>query len=261
MDSVFDFHAGQLPLLVSLPHVGTAIPADVLEGMTNTAHLLQDTDWHLVQLYDFARDMGASVISARVSRYVIDLNRPPDGSSLYPGKTTTGLCPTETFRGEPLYKPGREPDADEQARRLQQYWQPYHEQLQAELHRLKAAHGRVLLWDGHSIASQLPRLFDGQLPDLNLGTADGASCSPALSAAVLGAARDSGFSQVLNGRFKGGYITRHYGAPASGVQAIQLEMTQRLYMSEAAPFGYDATKAAKVQPVMKRMMQAALVVL
>ncbi len=254
----YTFSEGTLPLLISIPHLGTDIPDDLQAGMTAVAALRQDTDWHLDRLYAFAQAMGASVLRARVSRYVIDLNRPPDGRSLYPGRTTTGLCPTETFRGEPLYPPEGAPDAAEQARRLARYWQPYHDRLRDALDALKARHGTVLLWDAHSIASTLPRLFDGRLPDLNFGTADGASCAPAIIDAVMQVAGTGAYTHVLNGRFKGGYITRHYGAPAQGVHAIQLEKSQLIYMDEAPPFGHAPAEAARFEPLLRRMIEAAL---
>jgi N-formylglutamate deformylase len=256
--ATFDFTPGIMPLLISIPHLGTEIPAELQADMADVATLKQDTDWHLDQLYGFARAMGASVIQARVSRYVIDLNRPPNGESLYPGQTTTGLCPVDTFRGEPLYAHGKAPDADEVARRLEGYWRPYHQQLAAELAHLKALHGQVMLWDAHSIASVLPRLFDGQLPDLNFGTADGKSCAPEVLDAVVAHARTAPCTHVVNGRFKGGYITRHYGAPGQGVHAIQLEMSQRLYMQETPPFAYEPAKAAALQPLLQAMLQAGL---
>lgn len=255
---IFDFTPGSLPLLISMPHLGTEIPAELQDGMADVAAIRQDTDWHLDQLYGFASAMGASVLRARVSRYVIDLNRPPDGQSLYPGQTTTTLCPLDTFRGEPLYRPGQAPDATEQARRLATYWQPYHQQIRAEIDRLRALHGAVLLWDAHSIASHLPRLFDGRLPDLNFGTADGRSCDPSLMDAVLEVVRTGSYSHVVNGRFKGGHITRHYGAPTAGVHAIQLEMSQLIYMQEDSPFAYEADKAARLQPLLQGMLEAAL---
>lgn len=248
---------GTQPLLLSIPHLGTHLP-DALRGdYTDVALQRADTDWHLDRLYDFAQELGASVLQATHSRSVIDLNRPPDDQSLYPGRITTGLCPTETFRGEPLYRDGRMPDAAETARRLGLYWQPYHDALAAELDRLTALHGRVLLWDAHSIASRLPRLFDGKLPDLNLGTADGASCAAEVLAPVAAIAAGSGFSAVANGRFKGGHITRQYGRPAHGVHAIQLELCQCLYMDEAAPFAYQPDRAAHLQPTLRAMLTAA----
>lgn len=249
---------GTLPLLISIPHLGTELPAEFAAGMSGTAPVLQDTDWHLDRLYGFAAGLGASVLQAKVSRYVIDLNRPPGGESLYPGQTTTGLCPTETFRGEPLYGQAPAPDAQQQADRLARYWQPYHDALRAELDRLKALHGTVLLWDAHSIASVLPRLFEGKLPDLNFGTADGRSCAPAIIERVVALARNSRFTQVVNGRFKGGHITRHYGVPAERVHAIQLEMGQDLYMLEEPPFTYLEHKATSVQPLLQQMLMAAL---
>ncbi len=256
--ATFTLRCGTAPLLISIPHLGTALPPDVASRMQPTAALTQDTDWHLDRLYAFAHALGASVLQAHVSRYVIDLNRPPGGESLYPGQSTTGLCPTETFHGEPLYLPGAGPDAAEQAQRLAHYWAPYHQALAQELARLKATHGAVLLWDAHSIAGVLPRLFEGQLPDLNLGTNSGQSCSAALIDSVAAVAAAAPFSHVVNGRFKGGYITRHYGQPQHNVHAIQLEMRQALYMDEAAPFGWREDRAARVQPVVRAMLEAAL---
>ncbi|PRD70121.1 N-formylglutamate deformylase [Malikia spinosa] len=254
----YSLQQGQLPLLISIPHLGTELPPEFAAGMSDSAPIKQDTDWHLDRLYGFAAGLGASVLQAKVSRYVIDLNRPPGGESLYPGQTTTGLCPTETFRGEPLYEQAQAPDAVQQADRLARYWQPYHDALRAELDRLKALHGAVLLWDAHSIASVLPRLFDGKLPDLNFGTADGRSCAPAIIERVVAEVGATGFSHVLNGRFKGGYITRHYGSPADRVHAIQLEMGQDLYMLEDPPFSYLEYKATSVQPLLQKMLLQAL---
>ncbi len=256
--STYTLHQGTEPLLISIPHVGTELPAELAGQMSNIAPIMQDTDWHLDRLYDFAVGLGASVLQARVSRYVIDLNRPPSGESLYPGQTTTGLCPTETFRGEALYGEHPQPDTAQQADRLARYWRPYHDALRAELDRIKARHGAVLLWDAHSIASVLPRLFDGKLPDLNFGTADGRSCDPVIIGSVAAAAGSTGFSHVVNGRFKGGYITRHYGSPLDRVHAIQLEMCQDLYMREDSPFTYIEQKAASVQPLLQKMLLQAL---
>jgi N-formylglutamate deformylase len=257
----FQLKQGQLPLLISIPHLGTRIPQALAAQMTSEAARLVDTDWHLDRLYDFAVAMGASIIQARYSRYVIDLNRPPTGESLYPGQTTTGLCPTETFRGGPLYRAGSEPDAAEIARRREVYWQPYHDALAVELARLRQLHGQVLLWDAHSIASVLPRLFDGKLPDLNFGTAGGASCEPKVLQAALCCLDSEPLTQVVNGRFKGGYITRHYGQPRQGVHAIQLELCQCLYMNETEPFDYQPDIAQKLQPALQGMLRASVAVL
>ncbi|HDR9318572.1 TPA: N-formylglutamate deformylase [Burkholderia vietnamiensis] len=257
-DSIFSFHQGTLPLLISIPHLGTDIPPHIGSQLGHVAEAVADTDWHLDRIYGFAKAAGASVLAARVSRYVIDLNRPASGESLYPGQTTTGLCPTETFHGEPIYPDGGGPDEAEIASRLEAFWKPYHARLREELDRLKAAHGAVLLWEAHSIASVLPRLFDGKLPDLNLGTNSGVSCDSRILDAVTGTLDAQPFSWVANGRFKGGYITREYGRPADGVHAIQLEMSQSTYMNETRPFEYRAALADQVKPVVERMVLTAV---
>jgi N-formylglutamate deformylase len=255
----FQFKAGSIPFLVSMPHVGTGIPDDIAARLAPAALARPDTDWHLVQLYGFLEEMGASTLSAHWSRYVIDLNRPPEDSNLYPGMDTTGLCPVDTFGRAPLYLAGQEPGQDEVRARLERYWRPYHAQLRAELDRLLAIHGKVVLWDAHSIASVVPRFFEGRLPDLNFGTGAGSSCDPGLEAKVVGVARaQDRFSVALNGRFKGGYITRHYGQPDANVHAIQLEMCQCLYMDETAPFDYRPERARQVQWLLRQLTDAAL---
>jgi N-formylglutamate deformylase len=258
----FHFNAGHAPLLISMPHVGTIIPDDIAADMEPVAQLKTDTDWHLRLLYNMAEQLGASVISAEYSRYVIDLNRPKEDSNLYPGQDTTGLCPVDTFSKQPLYRAGRLPDAAQIAQRIEKYWQPYHDQLAAELARIKAQHGVALLWDAHSIASVVPRFFNGKLPDLNFGTVDQKSCAMALQEmlqTVLSQSPQAAqFSHVFNGRFKGGYITRNYGQPKDNVHAIQLEMSQCVYMNEAAPYAYRPDLAANVQPLLSELLGACL---
>lgn len=257
MTDIFNLKRGDAPLLISIPHLGTRIPEDMRHLYTDIALTVADTDWHLDRLYECVHALGATVLSAKISRYVIDLNRPSTDESLYPGQTTTGLCPMETFRGMPLYQPGSEPDATEKQRRVDTFWRPYHETLEAELERLREQHPNVLLWEAHSIASVLPRLFEGKLPDLNIGTQDGRTAAPAALAAVVEAAGQSGYTSIANGRFKGGYITRHYGAPSRGVHAIQLEMCQSTYMHETAPFDYAPERAEGVQPTLRKMVEGA----
>lgn len=255
----FRFHPGKRPLLISMPHVGTYVPPQLAARFTDEARQVPDTDWHLERLYDFAEELGASVLIATHSRYVVDLNRPPDGASLYPGQSVTGLCPVDSFDDTPLYAAGDVPGEAEIAQRRDAIWQPYHRQLAGELERLKSLHGVAALWDAHSIRSVLPRFFDGKLPDLNLGTAQGASCDPTLAQSLLDIAGQApGFTSVLNGRFTGGYITRQHGRPAQGVHAVQLEMTQCSYMQEALPFDYLPEVAARVQPHVRRMLEAVL---
>jgi N-formylglutamate deformylase len=255
---IFTLHRGGAPLFVSLPHDGRRVPEDIAARMTADARRVPDTDWHIARLYAFACEMGASVIVPAYSRYVVDLNRPADDASLYPGRNTTGLCPAMQFSGAPVYRTDQEPAPDEIAARVMRFWQPYHAALADEIARLRAAHGRVVVWDGHSIRSVVPFLFDGRLPDFNLGTADGASCAPALQdklAAVLVAQRD--YTHVVNGRFKGGFITRHFGQPQQGVHAIQLELAQLNYMDEET-FEYLPERAARTQGVIRRLLECCL---
>ncbi len=255
----YRFRQGTKPLLISMPHVGTFVPPALAARLTEEAQQVPDTDWHLEQLYNFADELGASVLVATHSRYVIDLNRPPDGASLYPGQSVTGLCPVDTFDNTPLYAKGDVPDEVEIAERRDAIWHPYHAKLTEELGRLRTAHGVAMLWDAHSIRSVIPRFFDGVLPDLNLGTAKGASCNPELAQTLLEIASTApGYTGVLNGRFTGGYITRHHGVPEKNIHAVQLEMTQRTYMQEALPFNYLPDVAAGVQPHVKRMLEAVL---
>ena len=251
-------HRGSLPLLVSLPHDGSHIPAELAARMAPESRRAPDTDWHVSRLYAFAKDMGASVLVPSHSRYVVDLNRPPDDVSLYPGQNTTGLCPAVRFSGDALYLEGQQPSHDEIQARVERYWRPYHALLAEELARLRAAHGRVLLWEGHSIRAECPFLFEGVLPDLNVGTSSGASCLPELQArleSTLRAQRD--YTWVVNGRFKGGYITRHYGQPAQGVDAVQLELAQKNYMDEDS-FEWDESRATRLLPTLRALIDAAL---
>jgi len=257
---IFRFHEGQAPLLVSVPHSGEHVPASIQTRLTPAACALPDTDWHVPRLYEFAAGLGASVLVATHSRYVIDLNRDPDGQALYVGQDETGLVPTTTFDREPVYLEGLAPESAEEAGRLTAYWRPYHDQLAAEIARIRAAHGVCVLLDAHSIRSQVPRFFGGTLPHLNLGTRDGTSADPGLireAMAVLERA-PAAFSAVCDGRFRGGYITRCYGKPRDHVHALQLEMSQRVYMDEAPPYAYREDLAARIQPTLKHLLEAAI---
>ena len=254
----YTLHRGTAPLLISLPHDGTLVPDDIATRLTQSARRVPDTDWHVSRLYDFARGLGASVIVPHYSRYVVDLNRPPNDVSLYPGQNTTGLCPHVQFSGERVYQEGQDPDEEEVAARVERYWRPYHRALAGELQRLHAQHGRASLWEGHSIRGVVPFLFEGRLPDLNLGTAGGSSCTPVLQARLESVLQSQGeYDFIVNGRFKGGYITRHYGQPAQGIQAVQLEISQRIYMDEDS-FEWDEEKASRAQGILRALLQQML---
>jgi N-formylglutamate deformylase len=257
--SLFDLVPGDSPLVIDIPHAGTHVPPVIAKRMTSAAHAVPDTDWHVEKLLAFARHAGVTVLTATHSRYVVDLNRDPTGAALYPGADNTELCPTRTFANEALYLDGRGPDAAEVAARRDEYFGPYHAQLAAEIERIRARHGYAILLDGHSIRSEVPRFFAGRLPDLNLGTADGASCAlsvQGIAEVVLAGA--GAFTTVVNGRFKGGYVTRHYGEPARGVHALQLEIAQACYMDEAPPYAWDARRAVPLVEVLERLVVALL---
>ena len=255
----FSLHQGSAPLLVSIPHMGTDIPQDLRADYVARALEVEDADWHLDRLYAFAGELGASVLQPTVSRYVVDLNRPPDDTPMYPGASNTELCPSRFFTGDPLYRDGFALSPLEKARRRATWWAPYHQALHDEIARIREKHGFVLLWDAHSIRAEIPWLFEGRLPDLNIGTADGQSAHASITQAVAAAAaRHPEVTHVVNGRFKGGYITRHYGRPDQRVHAVQLEMCQCLYMREAPPWNYEPEAASRVQPVLREMVEAAL---
>jgi N-formylglutamate deformylase len=254
MTIAYDFIPGTSPLLISMPHVGTELMPEVAAGLATPARGLCDTDWHLPILYDFAKDFGASVLIARWSRFNIDLNRPADDKPLY-ATATTGLYPDVLFDGTPLFEPGKEPSQETRARYLAEIWQPYHDKIETELAAKKKAHGFAVLFDAHSIKGNVPRLFEGDLPDFNIGTNSGAACAPALTDKLATACIAPGFTHVVNGRFKGGHITRAYGQPEKGVHAVQLELAQRTYMREAPPFDYLPDVAAEVRPILKRFVE------
>jgi N-formylglutamate deformylase len=250
---LYRWRPGRTPLLVSMPHTGTQVPEWLAPRLTRAAKALPDTDWHLEPLYDFLDELGASVLVATHSRYVVDLNRPPDNANLYPGQDTTGVVPLDTFHHEPLYLAGFAPSDAEARSRIDEYWKPYHAKLAEELARLRKQHGHALLWDAHSILSVVPRFFAGKLPDFNLGTADGKSCGPGIGEGLLKIPRN--YSVVLNGRFKGGYITRTYGNPANQVHAVQLELSEAVYMEEKAPFRFREELAKKVRPYLRELLE------
>ncbi|QZN95391.1 N-formylglutamate deformylase [Symbiopectobacterium purcellii] len=251
----FDFQSGTLPLLVSIPHAGTQLTPEVEDGLSDAARPQPDTDWHIPQLYDFVREMGASILVGHYSRMVVDLNRPADDTPLY-ASATTGLFPSTLFDGTPTFVAGKAPTPEQRNGYLQHIWQPYHQQIQQELDRLTARYGYALLFDAHSIASHIPRLFDGKLPDLNIGTNGGESCSREAEAAIRTCCETQDqYSWVINGRFKGGYITRAYGQPALQQHAVQLELAQCNYMEEQAPFAWHAEKAATLQVQLKKLLE------
>ncbi len=255
-NDIYTLHRGSSPLLISFPHVGTRIPPDQQPRYTARALQVEDTDWYLDRLYHFAAELGAGLLVPQHSRYLVDLNRPSENQPMYPGQNNTELCPTRHFTGEALYREGQAPDEAEIRRRVARYWQPYHQQLQEETTRLRALHGHAVLFDAHSIKSELPWLFEGTLPHLNLGTAGGTSCAPSLRQQLAGVlASQSRFSHVVDGRFKGGHITRHFGRPADGVHTVQLEMCWRTYMDET-PARWNDERAAEATPLLRALVQA-----
>ena len=250
---------GDSPLVIAVPHAGTFLPPELAANLTAAARPLPDTDWHVAKLYAFAGEAGATLVVATHSRYAIDLNRDPTGVSLYPGADVTELCPTRTFANEPIWREGTAPNAADVEARRARFFDPYHAALAAEIERVRARHGYAILLDGHSIRSEVPRFFADRLPDLNLGTASGASCAPAVQDLAAGALNDAtGFTHVVNGRFKGGYVTRHYGRPARGVHALQLEIAQACYMDEAPPYPWDADRAAALGAALRLLVGALL---
>ncbi len=257
--STYALQCGATPLVLSLPHIGIEIPEALKSRYVDRALAVEDTDWHLEKLYDFARALGASVIAPRFSRYVIDLNRPPDNTPMYPGASNTELCPSTFFNGDALYRDGFTPSQTDVDHRREIYWRPYHDALRSELERVREKFGFALLWDGHSIRSEIPWLFEGKLPDLNLGTASGTSCDASLRTRLVEClASDRQNTHAVDGRFKGGYITRHYGRPDACIHAVQMEMCQSLYMQEVPPFAYDDAKAAQIQPTLKQLLRIML---
>lgn len=254
---LWDLHRGDSPLIVSVPHAGRHVPDAIALRMTPEARALPDTDWHVDALYRFAPATGATSIVATHSRYVVDLNRDPSGAALYPGADNTELCPTRTFANDAIYVSGEAPSADEIAARRTTFFDPWHACVASEIERVRARHGYAVLLDGHSIAAFVPRFFEGRLPDLNLGTANGASCAPSIETLAAGLlSRERRFTHVVNGRFKGGYITRHFGAPGASVHALQLEMVQDSYMDESQPARFDPARAEAIGALLERLVIA-----
>lgn len=255
MTITLERYQGTSPLLISIPHDGRRIPRRMAARMTDAALAQPDRDRYVRRLYEFASLSGATVVAATYSRYVIDLNRSPDDVALYEGQVSSGLCPLQTFDGEDIYRDGRPVDAKKKQRRIERYWQPYHAELGESLAHIRDQFGYALLWDAHSIRGRVPRLFEGELPDLNIGTDGGRSCPQAVADAVAEVAAKSRYSSVVNGRFTGGFITRHYGDPGQKIFAMQLELAQRTYMNEAT-LRYDGRRAAELGATLSEMLAA-----
>jgi N-formylglutamate deformylase len=258
-------HHGDAPLIVSFPHTGIEIPPAIESRLVSPWIGRKDADHWVDVLYDFAHPIGATTIRTALSRTVVDVNRDPSGASLYPGQNTTGLCPLETFDGEPLYKRGCEPDAAEISQRRDRYFDPYHAAIREQITRLRAMHPAVVLYDAHSIRSRVPRLFDGELPQFNIGTHGGASADGALVSAVERICESSGLGHVTDGRFRGGWITRHYGDPRHGIHAIQMELAMRGYLEEPEhldertwPAPLDDLRAARLRVALRDILEAGL---
>jgi len=249
---------GNSPLLLAQPHGGTHIPDDIFARLNDNGRAIADTDWHISMLYDGLVE-DVTVVSTPIHRYVIDANRGPEDESLYPGQNTTGLCPTTTFDGVDIYQQGQQPDAEEIARRQKTFHQPYHDTISEQLERLHKKHGYVILYDCHSIRSEVPYLFDGKLPDFSIGTNNGTTCDAEIESQVIACcAEDKFFTHVVNGRFKGGWTTRHYGRPGSGYHAIQMELAQFNYMQETPPWDYGAERLNRLKERLKLLLTALL---
>jgi N-formylglutamate deformylase len=256
MPELFEFHQGNSPILISSPHDGIQIPSELISRFTDAGKSNSDRDWLVSKLYNFIKETDISYIKAGYSRYVVDLNRSPEGEQLYPGLMETGICPLSSFSGDSIYTDGNEPDESEIQTRIDSYWWPYHNHIRSELERIKKIHGHVILWDAHSISGEVPLLFDGRLPDLNFGTANGASCQPSLIDELMKIAKEnSDYSIVLNERFKGGYITRHYGDPEKNINSIQLELNQSNYLKKSEPEEIDDEKAEKLSALLQLFIQ------
>ncbi len=247
---------GVSPVILAMPHTGTFVPPALWARLNDTGRERADTDWHIERLYDGLLP-NATIVRATFHRYVIDANRDPSGSCLYPGQNTTGLVPQTDFDGQPIWHANQTPTATEIAQHIINFHARYHTALAAEIARIKALHGVAVLYDCHSIRAQIPFLFEGVLPDFNIGTNSGNSCAPEIESAVIeNAAKATGYSHVVNGRFKGGWTTRHYGRPQEGTHAIQMELAQSTHLvSETQPFAYDSDKAAKLRPHLQRILQ------
>ncbi|MBX9665640.1 N-formylglutamate deformylase [Novosphingobium sp.] len=245
---------GDAPLIVSVPHAGIRMPDAVSSALMDPAAALVDTDWHVDKLYSFARDLGATLVSTAMSRIVVDVNRDPSGASLYPGQATTGLCPMTSFDGTPLYRAGQEPDAAAVAARRASFFDPYHSALDAEIARLRGLHGTVVVYDAHSIASRVPRLFDGELPAFSIGTNGGSACDAALTERIASLCPEP---RVVNGRFRGGWITRRIGNPAAGVHAVQMELAQRVYLDEPST-EWNEARAAEARATLRKVLEACI---
>lgn len=253
---MIEVHPGTGPIVLGLPHTGTDVPNHVWAAFNEGSRMLADTDWHVHDLYDGLLD-GVTTVRTRIHRYVIDVNRAPDGHSLYPGQATTGLCPLTDFDGRPIYPADMAPDEAEVAERLLTYHAPYHAALSAELTRVRDLHGCAILYDCHSIRSVIPNLFDGRLPDFNIGTNGTTSCAPVIEQVTADICRTAaGYSTVVNGRFIGGWTTRHYGRPADGIHAIQMELAQSTYMREAPPWTYNIGEADRLRTSLRRILEA-----
>lgn len=256
MSDLYEISRGSSPVILAFPHTGTNVPADIWERLNDNGRLLADTDWHIHQLYAGLLP-NATTVRATFHRYVIDANRDPSGASLYPGQNTTGLVPTSDFDGNQIWKDGEEPSEADIALRRDSFHRPYHAALEAEIARVRAEHGIAVLYDCHSIRSLIPFLFEGRLPDFNIGTDGGMTCDPAIEQVVVDiTAAADGYSSVLNGRFRGGWTTRHYGKPRTGIHAIQMELAQINHLAtEAPPFAYDAAKADRLRIHLKQLLE------
>ncbi|GAA4113631.1 N-formylglutamate deformylase [Aquimarina addita] len=247
----------KVPILISIPHAGTQFPVEIKHYYKKKMrNHLDDTDWYVHKLYEFAPSLGITIIKANLSRWVIDLNRDPKSIPLYTdNRLITAITPITDFYGNNIYtSSSSEPDPIEIQRRLDLYYWPYYRQIETLIADLKKKFGKVLLWDAHSIRHLVSTIQKKPFPDMILGNNDQKTAHPQLILTALEKLRSKKFEVAHNTPFKGGHITRYFGKPAQNVHALQLEMNKILYMDDNE-ITYNTKRASEVQEVLQDTLQ------